>query len=122
MRVTYDKDANAAYIYVVDPIKRGEAQHRKTLSFSGDQNRAMADFVLDFDTDGKLLGIEVLSAQRFLRDETLIAAEDITDKNPVTLGDMLKAERKALRSPNYASLTPQEQWEEDKRLGILDLE
>ncbi len=27
-----------------------------------------------------------------------------------------------MRSPNYASMSPREQWEEDKRLGLLDLE
>lgn len=30
------------------------------------------------------------------------------------------AERAKHRSPNYASMTPEEQWGEDKRLGILD--
>lgn len=32
----------------------------------------------------------------------------------------LMSERAKLRSPNHAQLSPEEQWAEDKRLGILD--
>jgi hypothetical protein len=32
----------------------------------------------------------------------------------------LEAQQAKKRSPNYKQMTPQEQWEEDKRLGILD--
>jgi len=33
-----------------------------------------------------------------------------------------KEEKIGRRSPDYSAMTPQEQWEEDKRLGILDWE
>lgn len=55
MRIEYDKEADAAYIYVNGEIKKGEAA--KTISLNDTIN-------LDFDKDNKLLGIEVLDASK----------------------------------------------------------
>ena len=55
MRLEYDKEADAAYIYLKDQIKRGEVKN--TISISETIN-------LDFDKSRKLLGIEILHASK----------------------------------------------------------
>ncbi len=55
MKIDFDKDADAVYIYVKDRIEEGEVD--KTVSVNG-------DIVLDFDKEDKLLGIEVLNASK----------------------------------------------------------
>lgn len=65
-RVTYDKEADAAYIYLTGFRRRGCVQSVE--AYSG-------RVVLDFDADGRLIGIEVLSAQTLLSDEIRSAAE-----------------------------------------------
>jgi len=53
MKVTYDKDADAAYMYVKGSIKKGEVKN--TMSMND-------NIVLGFDSNKKLIGIEILSA------------------------------------------------------------
>ena len=65
MHVTYDRDANAAYIYVADGIEPGEASCQEVV---GD------DIVLDYDDKGKLLGVEILNARKLLRADVLLRA------------------------------------------------
>jgi uncharacterized protein YuzE len=72
MRTTYDSTIDAAYIYVVDPIGPGEASTSIRLRHKGELH---AEFVLDFDSEGSLLGIEILSASRGLRRQTIDDAE-----------------------------------------------
>jgi len=72
VRITYDPDADAAYIRVVDPIEPGAAITQ--VSLRPDES-IHADFILDFDSEGSLLGIEILGARRGLRPETIAAAE-----------------------------------------------
>jgi uncharacterized protein YuzE len=67
-RVTYDAQANAAYVYLVDAIRPGEAVRQQVIG----------NVILDFDIDGKLLGIEVLDARGVLRETTLAMAEPKT--------------------------------------------
>ena len=62
MRLEYDKEVDAGYIYLVDEIKDGEAV--KTIELD-------PNIVLDFSKDGKLLGIEVLNASRVLNKDVL---------------------------------------------------
>jgi len=62
MRIEYDKEADAGYIYLVDEIKEGEAA--KTIELN-------SDIILDFDKSGKLLGMEVLNASKVLGKEVL---------------------------------------------------
>jgi uncharacterized protein YuzE len=55
MKVTYDKQADAAYIYMKDKIARGDV--KTTISMN-------ENIVLDFDSNKKLIGIEILSASK----------------------------------------------------------
>lgn len=65
MKIEYDKDANAAYIYIVENIAVDEAV--KTIELND-------NIILDFDKNGKLLGIEVLNASKVLNKELLVSA------------------------------------------------
>jgi len=78
MRLTHDEEADAAYIYLVDEIARGEvaASRLARIPLEG------ASLSVDFDAHGRLLGIEVLGASRVLRTETIQAALDITRRHP----------------------------------------
>lgn len=77
MRVTYDPDANAAHIYIVESIEPSEACSQEIV---GD------DIVLDYDDKGKLLGVEILNARRLLRTEVLFKAKrmiaDLDEQEP----------------------------------------
>jgi len=53
MKVTYDREADAAYIYLKEKIGKGEV--KSTISMN-------ENIILDFDADKKLIGIEILSA------------------------------------------------------------
>lgn len=62
MRLTYDDEANAAYLYIGHTVAAGAAA-RTLMVEPGD----MEDLIhLDFDEAGHLLGIEILDAQRLL--------------------------------------------------------
>lgn len=74
MRVTHDAEADAAYVYLVDEIDRGEVANSYVAGISLEN----AALTVDFDANGRVLGIEVLGASRVLRPETIQAAEDIT--------------------------------------------
>jgi uncharacterized protein YuzE len=62
LRVTYDPEANAAYIYFVPEIKFGGVA--RTVPVDGGDHPWMVN--LDVDSEGRLLGIEVLDARRLL--------------------------------------------------------
>jgi len=66
MRITYDKAADAAYVYLVDRIRRGEVAR----TYSCDVKQ-VGEINLDFDKGGHLLGIEILNASSRLSPETL---------------------------------------------------
>ena len=63
MKIEYDKEADAGYIYLVDEIKNGEAV--KTIELE-------PNIIIDFNKDGKLLGIEVLNASKILNKDLLV--------------------------------------------------
>jgi uncharacterized protein YuzE len=67
MRISYDAEMDAAYIRVVDPIEDGASEKQVAVPMDG----GGAQFILDFDSEGSLLGIEVLGATHGLRRETL---------------------------------------------------
>jgi uncharacterized protein YuzE len=73
MRYTYDRTADAVYIYLVPEIRPGEV-HR---TYSCDPHEAGAEVNLDFDVDGMLVGIEILDASRLLPRDFLKAADQI---------------------------------------------
>jgi uncharacterized protein YuzE len=54
MKITYDKEADAAYIYL-KKISPGEVKETIELK---------ENIVLDFDSEKKLIGIEILSASK----------------------------------------------------------
>ena len=70
MRLTFDRAANAAYIYLV-AIGHGDVE--KTESVTPAHNRGT--YNLDFNKNGRLIGIEILNATRVLPSEVLAQAE-----------------------------------------------
>ena len=56
MRITYDSEAQAGYLYLTGSMQPGEA--KKTLSVTDLIN-------LDFDAEGRLIGIELLDPALF---------------------------------------------------------
>ena len=66
MRISYDKEVNAAYISLTERIGVGGV--KKTVPVDNDIN-------LDFDSEDRLVGIEVLAASDRLPAEVLSEAE-----------------------------------------------
>ncbi|HLC71539.1 MAG TPA: DUF2283 domain-containing protein [Candidatus Nanoarchaeia archaeon] len=66
MKLEYDKEADAAYLYLVYPIKNG--QSKKTIQLND-------NVILDFDEKEKLLGIEILDASKVLKKDVLMEAQ-----------------------------------------------
>jgi uncharacterized protein YuzE len=71
IRVTYDQKANAAYIYFADPQARPEVARM----YPCDPAEVGGMINLDFDEDGRLVGIEVLAASSKLPGYLLGVAE-----------------------------------------------
>ena len=70
MRITYDPKADAAYIYLVEQIQPdGVAQ-----TYPCDPREVKGQINLDFDSEGRLLGIEVLDASAKLPENLLKGA------------------------------------------------
>jgi uncharacterized protein YuzE len=71
VRIKYDASVDAAYIYLADEIRPGAVAKMvpvDPLAINGMIN-------LDFDAEGRLLGIEVLAASKRLPREALAAVE-----------------------------------------------
>ncbi|MBS3131384.1 DUF2283 domain-containing protein [Candidatus Woesearchaeota archaeon] len=66
MEFEYDKDVDAAYIYFERPIK--DKQVKNTIELN-------ENIILDFDGNGKLLGVEILDASKILNKEALVKAK-----------------------------------------------
>ena len=71
MRITYSPKVDAAYIYLIDVL----ASKETGTTFSYDPFETGSMINLDFDSDGKLVGIEVIDASRLLPRELLDRAE-----------------------------------------------
>ena len=67
MRITFDSDADSAYIYFKE-ISFGEVA--KTISLNDSMN-------VDLDNEGKTLGIEIINASKTLPENTLKTCEVI---------------------------------------------
>ena len=57
MKTEYDQEADAAYIYLVDKIEKGQVE--KTIQLNDNLS-------VDFDKNNKLVGIEILNASKML--------------------------------------------------------
>jgi uncharacterized protein YuzE len=66
MKIEYDKEVDAAYLYLEHPIKDGEA--KKTITVK-------EDISIDFNDKGKLLGVEVLNASKHLNKKVILEAQ-----------------------------------------------
>ena len=66
MEVTYDKRVGAAYIYLIPPEERVRGVAAKSVPFE--------KLILDFDADGRLIGIETIEPEEALRPSTLAEA------------------------------------------------
>jgi uncharacterized protein YuzE len=70
LRLTYDPQADAAFIYIVEEIAPGEASR----SFMCDLEVSEGAVILVTDADQGLLGIEVLGASRLLPASVIASA------------------------------------------------
>lgn len=62
MKLEYDRDVDAAYIYIED--MDGENNVKKTIELN-------ENIILDFDENDKLIGVEILSASKVLSKKVL---------------------------------------------------
>ncbi|MEV7325091.1 DUF2283 domain-containing protein [Streptomyces sp. NPDC093970] len=73
VRVTYDNTANAAYIYLTQP----QVCVRAAYMYACDPVDVDGMINLDFDEQGRLIGIEVLAASSKLPEYLLRRAEQL---------------------------------------------
>ena len=66
MRLEYDEEIDAAYIYIVYPINEGEVKNTIELN---------DNIILDFDKEGRLLGMEILNASKIVSEKVLVEAK-----------------------------------------------
>ncbi len=66
MKLEYDEEVDAAYIYIEYPIEDGKV--KKTIELN-------ENIILDFDEKGRLLGVEILNASKVLKKEVLLEAQ-----------------------------------------------
>ncbi|GAB3874500.1 hypothetical protein GCM10029964_016570 [Kibdelosporangium lantanae] len=71
MRITFDPEADAAYVEFVADVRDGEAVTQIVV----EDSRIRGEVVLDLDVDGRLLGVEILGVSDVLRPETVAGAE-----------------------------------------------
>jgi uncharacterized protein YuzE len=75
VNIQWDREADAAYISLVPEEERvqGVSSDSITLEDVAEESgiEAMRSLVLDFDRDGRLIGIEVLAPRTTLRESTL---------------------------------------------------
>jgi uncharacterized protein YuzE len=72
MKITYDRTANAVYIFLTEIPNGGVAK-----TYPCDLIETNAEINLDFDSSGRLIGIEILDADKKLPKEILANAEII---------------------------------------------
>ncbi|MFJ3792547.1 DUF2283 domain-containing protein [Kitasatospora sp. NPDC090091] len=70
MRISYDPDVDAAMIYLMDSVKSGEAVEQVVVDVPGP-----GELVLDFDSSGRILAIEVIGASRLLPERLVAESE-----------------------------------------------
>jgi uncharacterized protein YuzE len=70
VKLTYDVDADAAFIYLVDSIEAGQVAESQMCDLEIREGAV----ILALDANGHLLGIEILGASRLLSAEVLATA------------------------------------------------
>jgi uncharacterized protein YuzE len=75
VRVTYDQKANAAYVYLADP----QALPSVARMYPCDPVEVGGMINLDFDEHGRLIGVEVLAANKKLPQFLLEQAERLNN-------------------------------------------
>jgi uncharacterized protein YuzE len=68
-RFTYDQDSDCAYFELAPSVADGNAVEQVVVEREG-----RGDIVLDFDSAGRLLGVEIVGALALLTAETLETA------------------------------------------------
>ena len=71
MRFTYDPEADAAFLYIVDQIGPGQAARSEMCDLEIRESAV----ILVLDANERLLGIEFLGASRLVPEEVLDRAE-----------------------------------------------
>ena len=71
---TYDPEADAAYLRLVEQPEPGQSKRQATVHADG--LRAM--IVFDFDDEDRILGIEIIGARDQLRPETIDALRSLS--------------------------------------------
>jgi uncharacterized protein YuzE len=71
VRMTYDAEADAAYLYLTDPIEPGASVSNSVLRREMEGSAVIADF----DHEDRLLGMELLGVRRLLRPQAVPSAE-----------------------------------------------
>ena len=66
MKFEYDKEVDAAYIYIENDIKEGEV--KKTIELND-------NIIIDFDENGKMIGVEILNASKVMNKKAIIEAQ-----------------------------------------------
>jgi uncharacterized protein YuzE len=64
--MTYDSSADAAYIYISE-IAKGEAVSQRSIDVRN------GEIILDFDKEGRLLGVEILGVSYLLKPEVVVS-------------------------------------------------
>lgn len=71
MRFTYDPDADAAFVYIVDLIHPGQAARSEMCDLEIREGAV----ILVLDADERIIGIELLGASRLVPKEVLDRAD-----------------------------------------------
>lgn len=76
MKISYDPEVDAVYIQLVDEILPGQASEQiQSIVTPGGKG----EVTLDFDANGKMLGVEVLNAKEVLPESVIHSATKITN-------------------------------------------
>ncbi len=66
MKFEYDREVDAAYIYLEYPLLNGKV--KKTIEIN-------ENIILDFSEDSKLLGVEILNASKVLNKKAILDSQ-----------------------------------------------
>ncbi len=73
MKLTYDGEADMAYLYIAEDVADGEA----AVTVVVDDEDLRGDLAVDLDADGRVLGIEIFNPREQLRPDVLASAVQI---------------------------------------------